>query len=60
MLTQREREVALAVANGLTSKQIGKALGLSELTVRKHRENIHRKLGIRNLAELARYCLENL
>ena len=51
-LTQREREVARHLTDGNTSKQIGKSLGISDLTVRKHRENIFRKLGIGSSVQL--------
>lgn len=46
ILTPREVEIANMVKNGLTSKQAGSLLGLSEATVRKHRRNIRRKLDI--------------
>lgn len=51
-LTGREREVLALVGEGLSSKEIAKRLGISDLTVRKHRENLCRKLGARNAAEL--------
>lgn len=47
-LTPRELEISNMVKNGLTSKQTGTLLGLSEATVRKHRRNIRKKLGIAN------------
>lgn len=56
-LTTRERQVAQAIAFGHTSKQIAQALGLSDLTVRKHRENLYRKLDVHSIAELTRLCL---
>lgn len=37
---------------GQTSKQIALALGLSDLTVRKHRENLMRRLGAHSIADL--------
>jgi len=40
------------VVAGHTSKKIAKLLGVSDLTVRKHRENLMRKLGISNIAQL--------
>lgn len=40
------------VVAGHTSKEIAKLLGLSDLTVRKHRENLMRKIGISNIAQL--------
>lgn len=51
-LTSREDEIAKAVATGLTSKQIARALRISPRTVEKHRENAMRKLGARNLSQL--------
>jgi DNA-binding NarL/FixJ family response regulator len=36
------------VADGLTNRQIGRELGLSEGTVRKHLENVYARLGVQN------------
>ena len=44
-LTPREREVILHVAEGLTNDEIGRLLGISSHTVRKHLENAYEKLG---------------
>lgn len=56
-LTPREHDIAVRVGRGHSSKRIGLDLGISEHTVRKHRENIARKLGLRNAAELVAYTL---
>lgn len=56
-LTTREMDIAARVGRGLSSKQIGVELGISEHTVRKHRENIARKLGLRNAAELVAWAV---
>jgi len=45
-LTEREREVLRAVAEGRRSKEIGAALGISERTVKAHLANIYSKLGV--------------
>lgn len=45
-LTEREREVLQAVAQGERNKEIGYKLGISERTVRAHLENIYAKLGV--------------
>ena len=45
-LTPREVQICNMIRNGLTSKEIASALDTSELTVRKQRKNIRRKLGI--------------
>jgi PAS domain S-box-containing protein len=42
-LTGREREVAAFLMNGLTSKEIGKALGISHRTVEIYRARLMRK-----------------
>jgi DNA-binding NarL/FixJ family response regulator len=56
-LTPREQDIAVRVGRGHSSKRIGLDLGISEHTVRKHRENIARKLGLRNVAELVAHTL---
>lgn len=55
-LTASESTVLQLVGAGLSSKEIGQKLNISEATARKHRENIRRKLGIRNSAEMAAYA----
>ena len=56
-LTPSEQVVLRLVGEGLTSREIGEQLAVAEATVRKHRENIRRKLGIRNSAEMAAYAI---
>jgi FixJ family two-component response regulator len=51
-LTQRENEVMELVAMGLLNKQVGGELGMAEKTVKTHRANVMRKLGITSVAEL--------
>jgi DNA-binding NarL/FixJ family response regulator len=58
-LTPRESDIAQRVGRGLSSKLIGAELGISEHTVRKHRENIGRKLGVRNAAELVAWTIRH-
>jgi len=53
-LTPREREVMRHVTTGLMNKQVGGLLGLSEITVKIHRGNVMRKMGVRSLAELVK------
>jgi len=45
-LSLREREVAVQVRNGRTSKEIALLLGIAEATVERHRHNIRRKLKV--------------
>ena len=53
-LTSREREVLELVASGLTNKEIGKQLGISEVTTKMHRGQVMRKMNATSLAELVR------
>ena len=51
-LTAREREVMALVVVGLSNKQIGSELSISEVTVKAHRGNMMRKMKAESLAEL--------
>jgi PAS domain S-box-containing protein len=51
-LTPREREVAVALVEGMTSKQIAARLSLSPRTVDMHRERLMRKFGVHNTTAL--------
>ena len=53
-LTPREREVMAHVTSGLMNKQVAGLIGLSEITVKIHRGNVMRKMGVRTLADLVR------
>ncbi|MGK9169281.1 response regulator transcription factor [Inquilinus limosus] len=53
-LTPRETEVMAAVVKGLMNKQIAGLLGISEITVKLHRGNVMRKMGVRSVADLVR------
>ncbi len=48
MLTNREIDVLLLLAERLTDKEIAERLVLSLLTVKKHTQRIYRKLGVHN------------
>lgn len=52
VLTEREYEIAVFVASGLTNKQIADKLFLSVRTVKAHLENIFKKLKIHNRVQL--------
>ena len=53
-LTEREREVVGLVVEGLTNKEIARALTLSPRTVETHRANLFAKLQADSLAQLIR------
>ncbi|WP_174315306.1 MULTISPECIES: helix-turn-helix transcriptional regulator [Anaeromyxobacter] len=58
-LTQREREVALLVADGLRSREVAERLGIASQTVKSHLKTIFDKLGVRNRVELARRLVQH-
>jgi DNA-binding NarL/FixJ family response regulator len=47
-LTDRERDVLLMIARGLTTQEIGEQLGLSPNTVKSHSRALFGKLGAHN------------
>lgn len=51
-MSPREREVTGLLADGLSNAAIAERLGLSERTVRGHRNNAYRKLRVHNLRQL--------
>lgn len=51
-LTMRERQVAKMMAEGLTSKEIARDLGISPRTIEVHRARLMTKFGARNSLEL--------
>ncbi len=58
-LTDREEEVLLAVARGLTNTEIGEALFISLGTVKTHIASLMTKLGTRNRVEIAMWAYES-
>jgi DNA-binding NarL/FixJ family response regulator len=52
LLTSREKEIVTFLKSGKQNKEIADLLFLSEFTIKTHRQNIMRKLEVRNVAEL--------
>jgi DNA-binding NarL/FixJ family response regulator len=52
-LSAREREIAELVAEGLTNREIGARLFLSEKTIETHMTRVFQKLGLRSRAQVA-------
>ena len=55
-LTARERVVLQAVGDGLSNREIGGRLWITEETVKFHLKNLYRKLGASNRAELRQHA----
>lgn len=58
LISRREKEVLLLVAQGLTSGHIANELFLSKRTIDNHRINLLRKLEVKNTAGLLRRAME--
>jgi len=56
-LTRRERQVLKLLAEGKTSREIAKYLGVSLKTAMTHRTNLMAKLGVHSRAELIKYAI---
>lgn len=56
-LTGAEKRVLNLVSLAMTNKEIAAVLGISLSTVKRHLENLLRKLGVRNRIEAAIYGL---
>ncbi|MEO8229468.1 MAG: response regulator transcription factor [Chloroflexota bacterium] len=56
-LTLREREVIGLLATGLNATAIGRRLGISTHTVRRHLANLYAKLGVRGIPGLVHYAI---
>jgi DNA-binding NarL/FixJ family response regulator len=58
-LTHRESEILQLVARGLTNKQIGYLLGISEQTVKNHLTSLLRKIGAGDRTQAVVYALKH-
>ena len=58
-LSEREKEILIAVAKGMINKEIAALHNISIHTVISHRKNISRKTGIKSISGLAVYALLN-
>jgi FixJ family two-component response regulator len=53
-LTLRERDVVALVTSGKMNKQVAAEIGVSEISIKVHRHNAMKKLGVKSLADLVR------
>lgn len=58
ILSERENEIIVHIAEGLTNEQIAEHLFLSKHTVNTHRKNIMAKLGVKNTAGIVMYAVK--
>ena len=59
ILSVREFEILIKLANGMSLQEIGNELFISSKTVSTYRSRIMEKMDLTRNTELARYCLEN-
>lgn len=57
-LSERERQVLVAVASGMTNQKIADEIGLSVKTVESYRSRLMKKLGLKERADLVRLAIE--
>jgi len=60
VLTNREREILLNIANGESNKDIASMLGISQHTVKTHIYNIYRKINVSRRFKAAQWASRNL
>jgi two-component system nitrate/nitrite response regulator NarL len=58
-ISERELDVLLMVARGMSNHQIAISLHLSEATVKRHLANIYPKIGVSSRGEAVRMALSN-
>ncbi len=58
VVSERENEIIIFIAEGLTNEQIAIQLFLSKHTVNTHRKNIMAKLGVKNTAGIVMYAVK--
>lgn len=59
LLTPRQTEILRLVANGRTTKEIGRALGISPKTVEFHRARLMQRIGVHDVTGLTRYAVQH-
>lgn len=59
LLTAREREILIMIAEGKTNKEIAQELKLSVYTVETHRASVLEKLNLHNTGDIVRFAIRN-
>lgn len=58
ILTAREKEIAIVIAEGRKNQEVAEKLNISIQTVATHRKNVYKKLNLSNTAALVKYVSE--
>jgi two-component system response regulator NreC len=58
-LSEREREILLLIAEGLSNQQVAERLSVTTSTVQTHRAHILEKLGLQTTADLIKYAVQH-
>ena len=59
LLTSKEIEIVKAICKGYRNKEITKSLSIGEQSVKKHLNNIYKKVGITDRLQLAVYAVKH-
>jgi len=60
VLTDRERQIMRLVSGGLSNKEIGRRLNITDGTIKQHLHNIYQKLAISNRTVLAALAISQM
>ncbi len=58
-LTRREKDVLISIAKGMSNKEIGFSLKISERTVKNHVSNIFKKINVMDRTQAALFAIKN-
>lgn len=58
IISEREKEVVIFMYKGLNYNKIAEQMNISPATVRKHTENIYKKLEVHNKVEAIHKCIQ--
>ena len=59
VLTERQKEILIMLANGMANKEIAYKLNLSDKTVAAHRAQITERLGVRDLVGIIKFAIKH-
>jgi DNA-binding NarL/FixJ family response regulator len=57
-VSPRDREILELVMDGLTNKEIGRRLGVQEVTIKAHLRSLYRRIGAANRAQAVRIVMD--